>query len=55
VHFAPVTIGPNLTDEVELQFLEFHVDRTEASAYADVSGKTFKFRFSDGSEITVNP
>jgi hypothetical protein len=54
VHFtAPITIAPN--DLVELYFADFHVDSLGADERANVSGKEFVFRFSDGSEITVIP
>ena len=55
VKFTSVAIGPNLTDDVELQFSLFHIDRTEVSPLANLHETTFKFHFSDGSEITVNP
>jgi hypothetical protein len=53
VHFTPpgVTIAPN--DEVTVFFNDFHVDSLGADAPQVVTGDTFKFRFSDGSEITV--
>jgi prepilin-type N-terminal cleavage/methylation domain-containing protein len=55
ISFAPVTIAPN--GLAVLYFDGFYVDPipmgTDTSVF--VTGKTFKFRFSDGSEITVNP
>lgn len=53
VRFTSVTIGPELTDEVEVLFYDFHVDETQNSPLADVRGTTFEFRFSDGSVIEV--
>jgi hypothetical protein len=56
VNFAPVTIAPNGTQLVDLHFADFHVDSlalTDTSVF--VTGNTFEFRFSDGSEITVKP
>jgi type II secretory pathway pseudopilin PulG len=56
VGFAPVTIAPNGTQEVELAFQDFF--KTEMWPPGDtfhVHDSTFEFRFSDGSEITVKP
>ncbi len=56
VNFAPVTIAPDGAQLVELAFQSFRT--TELWPPGDtfnVSGQAFQFRFSDGSEITVNP
>lgn len=52
---APVTIAPK--DLVELSFSNFHVDSQGSDDSVVVTGDTltFKFRFSDQSEITVTP
>ncbi len=58
VNFAPVTIAPNGSELVELNFAQFKVEEVPSpppGTEANVHGKTFLFRFSDGSEITVNP
>lgn len=49
----PVTIPPQ--GLVELAFADFHVDPMGADDPVKVTGHTFQFVFSDGSEITVNP
>jgi len=54
IHFTlPVTIAPN--DLAVLYFDGFHVAPLGGDPFVNVAGKTFKLRFSDGSEITVNP
>jgi prepilin-type N-terminal cleavage/methylation domain-containing protein len=55
ITFAPVAIAPNETQLVELSFDGFHVAPLGGDPKVRVTGKTFQFRFSDGSEITVNP
>ena len=56
VHFAaPVTVAPNDSQLIELFFCGFHVDPLGADTSIKVPGKTFQFRFSDGSVITVTP
>jgi len=58
VNFAPVTIAPNGTQVVDLYFAYFFKQEVINPPAGDtfyVGGKTFQFRFSDGSEITVNP
>ncbi|MBM3332254.1 prepilin-type N-terminal cleavage/methylation domain-containing protein [candidate division WOR-3 bacterium] len=56
VNFAvPHTIAPFGAQEVEIAFLEFYVNENGTGAKVNVTGKMFQFRFSDGSEITVNP
>ncbi len=50
---APVTVQPS--DLVELFFAEFRVDPLGVDTAVDVRGETFRFRFDDGSEITVAP
>jgi hypothetical protein len=56
VHFtAPVTVAPNASQLVELYFADFHPDSLGVDTAISVPGKTFQFRFSDGSEITVRP
>jgi len=58
VNFTPVTIAPNGSELVELYFADFYVQEVvnpPPGTKANVHGKTFQFRFSDGSVITVNP
>jgi hypothetical protein len=50
---APVTIAPK--DWVELFFNNFHIDPAGNDDSVVVTSDTFKFRFSDQSEITVTP
>jgi prepilin-type N-terminal cleavage/methylation domain-containing protein len=52
---VPHTIAPYGAQEVEIAFLDFYVNENGNGAKVNVQGKTFQFRFSDGSEITVNP
>ncbi len=56
VRFAPVTIAPYGVQLVELVFYPFF-DREvyPPGNLFNVNGRQFVFRFSDGSEITVNP
>jgi len=52
----PALVVPgNMSEQVELQFMDFHVDSLGDSAKRYISGETFRFRFNDGSEITVKP
>ncbi|HTW90177.1 MAG TPA: PQQ-binding-like beta-propeller repeat protein [bacterium] len=53
LYFAPVTIAPGLTQQIHLVLLDFHVSPVGTSAKASVVGKSFQFRFSDGSTITT--
>jgi len=56
VHFtAPVTVAANGSQLIELFFYGFHVDPLGADTIIKVHGKTFQFRFSDGSVVTVRP
>ena len=56
VHFtAPVTVAPDMSQMVELFFYGFHIDPLGADTSIKVPGRTFQFRFSDGSQITVRP
>ena len=55
VHFAPVTIAPDMSQISEFLFMQFHVDELGNGTMANVGGKEFLFRFDDGSVITVNP
>ena len=48
-------IGPGMTDEVVFGFYDFLKDSLNDSLKSNITGKTFLFRFSDGSEITVRP
>jgi hypothetical protein len=52
---APVTIAPDGLIEVYFQGFYAVPDRTGADTTMSVLGCTFKFRLSDGSEITVSP
>ena len=53
--FAPVTVAPNGSQQVELQFLNFHGDSLGFTNHINVVGKEFSFRFADGWEIVVRP
>jgi hypothetical protein len=56
VRFQPaLTIAPDKSQVVELYFDDFHASQQGAPPQADVRGDTFRFRFSDGSKITVSP
>jgi len=61
VSFAPVTIAPHMTQQVDLLFQHFFVDSAGPSAVPPndtntvVVGKVFRFRFDDGSEIIARP
>ncbi|HTW92459.1 MAG TPA: hypothetical protein VMH22_12220 [bacterium] len=55
VRFAPVTVGPSMSQTVELDFLDFFVDSLGTGPKANVQGKQFVLRFDDGSELTVQP
>jgi len=52
-YFAPLTIMPD--DMVEVLLVDFYVDRAGVLTRANVHGKTFRCRFSDGSDIIVEP
>ncbi len=47
-------VPPNMSEQVEFQFMKFYTDVGD-SVLSNIGGKTFLFRFSDGSEITVTP
>lgn len=54
VFFAPVTIGPEGSQLVELSFLQFYpvaIPAPPDDTTANLLGKTFQLRFDDGSEI----
>jgi hypothetical protein len=53
--FPSFTVAPDMSEQVDLEFMKFYVDSLGDSALSHVDGKTFLFRFSDGSEITVRP
>jgi hypothetical protein len=53
--FPSFTVAPNMSEQVDLAFMKFYVDSLGDSALSHVDGKTFLFRFGDGSEITVRP
>jgi hypothetical protein len=55
VHFAPVTIAPDMSQMVELYFGNFYVDPLGNDTIANVGGKEFVFHFSDGSVLAVTP
>ncbi len=48
-------VAPNMSEQVELQFMKFYTDPLGDSVLGNISGDTFLFRFSDSSEITVVP
>ena len=52
---APVTVASNGSQLIELYSYGFHVDPLGTDTVINVHGKTFQFRFSDGSLITVIP
>jgi hypothetical protein len=55
-HVSPgFLVPPNMSDQIDFQFMDFHTDSLGDSVPSRLGGKTFKFRFSDGSEITVKP
>jgi len=51
----PLTIEPNGAQTVTFGFLDFHDDWWGATPPINIHGKKFIFKFSDGSEITVEP
>jgi len=55
---APVSpdlvVPPSMSERVEIGFMGFYTD-TGDSVLSNIGGKTFRFRFDDGSEITVKP
>lgn len=53
--FSALAVQPNMSEQVQVQFLDFHTDSLGDSVHTNVSGKVFTFIFSDGSEITVKP
>jgi hypothetical protein len=56
VFFAsPVTISPDMSEMVELIFLDFYPTEYGLGQRANVHDKVFRFRFDDGSEILVQP
>ncbi len=55
VRFTPVTVAPNRSQVVELEFLDFHVDSLGVDTTTMVVGKWFEFQFEDGSSIQVKP
>jgi len=55
IFFAPVTISPNMSEKVELSFQEFYVSENGLGQKASVYGMVFRYRFDEGSEITVSP
>ena len=48
-------VPPNMSEQVDFAFQKFYTDSLGDSALSHINGKTFKFRFSDGSEITATP
>jgi outer membrane protein assembly factor BamB len=55
IRFAPITVAPNRSQMVELEFLDFHVDSLGADTATRVVGRSFQFGFEDGSSIWVKP
>jgi len=53
--FSALAVQPDMSEQVQVQFLDFWVDSLGEAAHTNVSGKVFTFIFSDGSEITVKP
>jgi hypothetical protein len=54
-HFASATIAPDMSQISELFFMQFNVDELGNGTIANVGGKHFVLRFSDGSVIAVTP
>jgi hypothetical protein len=50
-----VVVAPNMSDPVLFGFYDFCAVDSSAALKSNPSGRTFLFRFSDGSEITVKP
>jgi outer membrane protein assembly factor BamB len=55
LRFDQITIAPNRAQEVEFQFLDFHVDSLGADTTTHVDKRDFQFRCADGSQILVRP
>jgi prepilin-type N-terminal cleavage/methylation domain-containing protein len=51
----PFMVPPNMSEQIQFGFQDFHIDSLGDSARSHINDKTFRFRFSDGSEITVTP
>jgi hypothetical protein len=51
----PYPIKPNMSEQVEFMFQEFRKDQPGDSVLSHINGKTFRFRFNDGSEIEARP
>jgi hypothetical protein len=49
----PFVVQPNMSAQVDLGFMDFHRDINGDSTKSFINGKTFRLRFSDGSEITA--
>ena len=52
---STVVVPPEMSAEVLFGFHSFVVDSLNDTLMSNIRGKTFTFRFSDGSEITVTP
>jgi prepilin-type N-terminal cleavage/methylation domain-containing protein len=48
-------VPPNMSEQIDFAFQKFYTDSLGDSAHSYINGKTFRFRFNDGSEITVRP
>ncbi|HTW92331.1 MAG TPA: PQQ-binding-like beta-propeller repeat protein [bacterium] len=55
IRFTPITVAPNRTQVVDLQFLDFHVDSLGADTTTKVVRELFRYQFEDGSSIQVQP
>ncbi len=56
VNVVPAAVvPPNMSQQFDFQFMDFHTDSLGDSAKVDIRGMTFRLRFSDGSEIAVPP
>jgi outer membrane protein assembly factor BamB len=53
--FSPITVPPNRSMIVELEFLDFHVDSLGLDSIANVAGRDFTFGFADHWVIYVRP
>jgi hypothetical protein len=55
VYFAPVTISPHMSQDVELDFQDFFKLKDGSGARSNLWNTSFELLFSDGSEIKFTP